>query len=126
MDTIISVIASIISVIVSGAVSWHIAKAAANAEIKKLELTWAHEKQISIDSDFDKMVAYVSYFAKNNSPNSYKEAIDTTAFYRTKATGEMAKIIDSLSQLLIRNNTNSLEIEKLLDKAVEHKRKSNS
>lgn len=68
--------------IIAGAVSWAVAKIAAKSEIQKLRETWAHEKEIAHDTDFDNMVAAVSYFARHHSSSSQKTAIEKTALFR--------------------------------------------
>ena len=52
---------SAFSVLASAGVSVYISKRTAKAEIEKLRAIWAHEKEAACDSDFDAMVAAVSF-----------------------------------------------------------------
>lgn len=56
----------------------------------------------------------------------FSAAISKVGAYRSKATGELAEVIDKLNDLLDRGNLNYSEIEETLNAAIECKRKSNS
>lgn len=111
---------------ISGIVAWVVAKQAAKAEIKKLQTIWAHEKETAYDTEFDEMVAAVSLLVKHPAIANFATAISKVGAYRSKATGELAEVIDKLNDLLDRGNLNYSEIEKTLNAAIECKRKGNS
>lgn len=111
---------------ISGIVAWIVAKQAAKAEIKKLQTIWAHEKEIAYDAEFDEMVAAVSLLVKHPAIANFTTAISKVGAYRSKATGELAEVIDKLNDLLDRGNLNYSEIEETLNAAIECKRKGNS
>lgn len=102
------------------------AKKAAKAEIEKLQTIWAHEKETAYDAEFDEMVAAVSLLVKHPAIANFTTAISKVGAYRSKATGELAEVIDKLNDLLDRGNLNYSEIEETLNAAIECKRKSNS
>ncbi len=111
---------------ISGIVAWVVAKQAAKAEIKKLQTIWAHEKETAYDAEFDEMVAAVSLLVKHPAIANFTTAISKVGAYRSKATGELAEVIDKLNDLLDRGNLNYSEIEETLNAAIECKRKGNS
>lgn len=102
------------------------AKKAAKAEIEKLQTIWAHEKEIAYDAEFDEMVAAVSLLVKHPAIANFTTAISKVGAYRSKATGELAEVIDKLNNLLDRGSLNYSEIEETLNAAIECKRKDNS
>lgn len=102
------------------------AKKAAKAEIEKLQTIWTHEKEIAYDAEFDEMVAAVSLLVKHPAIANFTTAISKVGAYRSKATGELAEVIDKLNDLLDRGNLNYSEIEETLNAAIECKRKGNS
>lgn len=110
---------------ISGIVAWVVAKQAAKAEIKKLQTIWAHEKETAYDAEFDEMVAAVSLLVKHPAIANFTTAISKVGAYRSKATGELAEVIDKLNDLLDRGNLNYSEIEETLNAAIECKRKGN-
>lgn len=111
---------------ISGIVAWVVAKQAAKAEIKKLQTIWAHEKETAYDAEFDEMVAAVSLLVKHPAIANFTTTISKVGAYRSKATGELAEVIDKLNDLLDRGNLNYSEIEETLNAAIECKRKGNS
>lgn len=119
---LLTVIKYLGSAIIAGIVSWGVAKIAAKAEIRKLRETWAHEKETAYDADFDNMVAAVSYFARFPSGSTVRSAIEKTAIFRSKASGELATVVDDITNILSRQCTDYSAILRKLDEAVELKR----
>lgn len=107
---------------ITGIVSWCVAKITAKAEIQKLRETWAHEKEMAIDAEFDNMVAAISCFVKSPSNPTLKTAIEKTALFRSKANGDLAFIVDEISSLILHQCTNYDAISQKLNAAVKIKR----
>lgn len=116
------VLVATISVVGSAIVSFCISQKTAKAEIEKLKAIWAHEKESAYDADFDEMIAAVSAFVKTRTNNNFTNSVAKVAAYRSKATGELATIVDKLNSLLDRNSLNYDEIDKELTIALKCKR----
>lgn len=116
------VIESFGSAFIAGLISWCISKSTAKAEIKKLRETWEHEKETVVNAEFDNMISAVSFFIRSPSGPTGKAAIEKTALFRSKANGELAVIVDELSDMLLQQYANYGDISLKLNEAVKIKR----
>lgn len=108
--------------IITGVVSWGVAKVSANSEIKKLRETWAHEKEETHNADFDSMVSAVSEFIQYGALKSQINAAGKIGLCRSSATGELAEILDEMSGIISTQPRNQAMLKAKLDKAVLLKR----
>lgn len=122
VEIIVAVI-GVAGIIFTAHTSKRVAETTAKAEVFKLRETWAHEKELALDADFDEMVAAVSGFLRYGDLKQAIEAEQKTAICRAKATGELATTVDALSVVLSRQNPDRNTVQAKLDAAVEIKRK---
>lgn len=101
------------------------AKKTAKSEIEKLQTIWAHEKETACDADFDAMVAAVSLYAKRPAPKDFQDATNAVAIYRAKASGDMAKEVEKLSSLILRECPNCVAVSEQLGVIIACKRNAN-
>lgn len=121
MSEILEVIISLGGILLSGIISWLIAKSTANKEIEKMKLTWQHDDNASSADEFADMVASVTDFITSNSYPRYRKACAKVNAIRSKENGELALALDSLYGSLTHSN-DSLSISNALDKAISIKR----
>lgn len=137
MDTIIHSLAQIPSSVltsffgiltasISAFISYRVAKHTSVSEIKKLHLTWEHEKNVSYDKDFSDMVTSVTRYLKSSYSETFNNAIDKINLIRVKSSGDLSIILDdlysSLATFQTGYNPDRDAIFSLLTAAVEQKR----
>lgn len=113
-------------IIVSSCLAVWQAKKTAKAEIEKLKMIWAHEKETAHDADFDKMVAAVSLYEKYPHPKNFQDASNAVAVYRAKVTGDMADAVDALSRMIVRDSPNCSAVSNQLSAIVTLKREKSA
>lgn len=96
------IILEIATPLISGVIAWFVAKYSAKAEIKKLKMTWAHEKECAADDDFDNMVSAVSAFLQYSNLHNKLNAASCASVYRSKVSGELAAAVDALCDAIDR------------------------
>lgn len=112
--------------VVSGVVSWLVARYTAKAEIERLEATWAHERSAAFESCFAEMVGAVTYFVNHCDVGSFKDAVAKVAAVRSQATGGLANAVDELSSLLTLRGGDNRRIQAALTAVIDRKRVSGS
>lgn len=118
------IITTAVSAAVSGLISWRVAKISSRAEITKLRETWNHEKEVTADTEFDDMVKAISEYQMFPEDLTVNDAIRKITVYRSKATGDLARVVDELEALFTASYQNPGNIRAKLDEAIEMKRKS--
>lgn len=125
MDSaIISALISAAVGVVSVAFAHKTAVRTVEAELAKLKATWEHEQAVTNDKDFENMLAAVTLFSRNDSPDYYTDAVTATSIVRAHATGNVATAVDELSSLLVRHACNGAEIRATLEKVLQEKKNS--
>ena len=113
---------NVLGVLVSAFLSYRIARNTASAELKKLELTWQHEKEALLDSTYDKMVSAVTVYLARPFLEFLEPACNAVGAYRAHAHAEMADVVDALSECLTRQDVRS--VSSALSHLLETHRKS--
>ena len=85
-----------IGVVIAALISWGVARSTINKEIKKMRITWEHEKEVSSDQEFSKMVWAVSRYIKFQSIDDSNKALKKVAKLRAKTTGPLSTKLDDL------------------------------
>lgn len=122
---IVSPILSLIGVIVSVYASFRIAKNTARAEIEKLSLTWAHERDEHYEKAYAELLAAVTIYL-DSAPSSYKmycDAIQKVSAFRVIADESIDPLIGELSDALSRSNGDFRRAKQLLGKITAAERK---
>lgn len=83
-------------VVVASVISWLVSRSTANKEIRKMRMTWAHEKEISCDEGFAEMVSAVSLYINSRNIGDGYRALEMVSKLRAKETGELARKLDIL------------------------------
>ena len=119
-------VSAILCSLISGVVSWLVAKHAAKAEIEKLKATWAHEKDAAFEENFESMVGAVNYFVKHGDIATFGTACKKVAAVRAQSTGVLAREVDKLNDCLDLRNINTAKMQEALSAVIEAKRIHNS
>jgi hypothetical protein len=114
---------NVLGVLVSAFLSYRIARNTASAELKKLELTWQHEKEALLDSTYDKMVSAVTVYIARPFLEFLETACNAVGAYRAHAPAEMADSVDALSECLTRRDVPA--VSAALSHLLEIRRKCN-
>lgn len=114
---------NVLGVLVSAFLSYRIARNTASAELKKLELTWQHEKEALLDSTYDKMVSSVTVYLVRPVHEFLEEACNAVGAYRAHAPAEMTDSVDALSECLTRRDVPA--VSAALSHLLEIRRKCN-
>ena len=114
---------NVLGVLVSAFLSYRIARNTASAELKKLELTWQHEKEALLDSTYDKMVSAVTVYIARPVHELLEEACNAVGAYRAHAPAEMTDSVDALSECLTRRDVPA--VSAALSHLLEIRRKCN-
>ena len=114
---------NVLGVLVSAFLSYRISRNTASAELKKLELTWQHEKEALLDSTYDKMVSAVTVYIARPVHEFLEEACNAVGAYRAHAPAEMTDSVDALSECLTRRDVPA--VSAALSHLLEIRRKCN-
>ncbi len=100
---VICAIISAIGVLLSSLLSFFVSKSTAKSEIKKMQLTWEREDNLSHSSDFAQMIRTVSLYCNltESEPDivhsqEYAESIALVDCLRSTETGDLAQKLDQL------------------------------
>lgn len=96
ISTVITVIGSVIVAHISRKTAIGTAKETANREMEKLERTWDRDDVVSSDDEFAEMAALVSKFICYESEAWLVEALSKVAEVRSRESGTLGNILDSL------------------------------
>lgn len=118
-------VSAILCSLISGVVSWLVAKHTAKAEIEKLNATWAHEKDAAFEENFESMVAAVNFFIKYGDIQTFRVASEKVAIVRAQSYSPLAYEVDKLNDCLSLKNTNFAKIQDALSAVIETKRITN-
>lgn len=117
-------VSPLIGILISGLVSWVVARSTADREIKKLKLLWEHENHITLDSQFSEMCRSVSRYSANRRPRDCTHACEEVMAMQSIAENELSEVLMKLYAAISDNNQSKYAIECLLNEAIEVKRKS--
>lgn len=112
-------------VLMSAIISWFISRSTAKNEIRKMKLSWEHERNTVLDQEFDQLISLVSAYIDKRSLGfdvDTTEALQKVAVARTRETGPLAPLLDEL--YLDLQGKNLKKIDASLSAIIECKRKS--
>lgn len=118
---IICAIISAAGVVASSVISWLISKSTANKEIRKMRMTWDHEKEIAYGENFAEMVSAVSLYINSRNIGDGYRALEAVSKLRAKESGALAKKLDTLHSKIEKNQFSDLD--KCLSEVIEQNRK---
>ena len=81
---IVVALIGVVSVSISSFVSWAVSKRAAQAEIKKLVMTWEHETERAKETELKEMVSSVSAYIAHPDPRAYHECLKKDLLRKVK------------------------------------------
>lgn len=87
---------SLVGIILSGVLSFLVAKSSASREVDKLKLTWKREDIVSSESDFSEMISTVAVYAKTLTITDMNTATKWVAKIRAQESGTLGELLDSL------------------------------
>ena len=119
---IICALIAVLGVALSAFVSWFTARFAAKAEIQRLQTVWTHEKEAANEEAFDTMIKSVNRYVKDTSLDAFRDAQDSVILYRSKATGQLARLVDELDPLILRGTPDRAAVTAKLEQILNCKR----
>lgn len=108
--------------VISALIAYFVSRSTANKELEKLKLTWEREDLVSSDDEFAEMAAAVAKFVQRRNYGEQRNALSSVAAIRSKETGEMAELLDSLYRAV--RDWNPKQIDALLTQVIEKKREA--
>lgn len=121
---VLSGLFSLIGIVISGVVSFLVAKLSASKEVDRLKLIWEREDIVSSESDFSEMVSAVSVYAKTFRIGDMNNAVKWVSKIRAQENGKLGALLDNLYIQL--QNPVASEMENTLSEIIKEKRQRNS
>lgn len=121
---VLSGLFSLIGIVISGVVSFLVAKLSASKEVDRLKLIWKREDIVSSESDFSEMVSAVSVYAKTFRISDMNNAVKWVSKIRAQENGKLGALLDNLYIQL--QNPVASEMENTLSEIIKEKRQRNS
>lgn len=84
------------SAVIAAIVSFLTSKHIAGKEIQKMKIAWNYEEKREYEQNFSELITATKIFCDKREWGSHRNAIEKINQCRTKATGEEAKLIDTL------------------------------